>query len=133
MHSYAERDRYAELNEAAPSTWLEKEQGGTRKSKVWLWGGIVVAGILIIAGIVAGVVISQGKKGSSSSSGGGSKGGGVVSNPNDPSDFTKNDKLHNSFYGFAYTPIVNSILVHDCFYCNLTFLTLGRYPSRLRS
>lgn len=81
----------------------------------------VVLGVAAIGGIVAGVVVSQVHKNSSgagnssasvsgSGSGSGSSSGNStgLSDPNDPSNFQKNSALHNSFWGFAYTPQVST-------------------------
>jgi hypothetical protein len=81
----------------------------------------VVLGVAAIGGIVAGVVVSQVHKNSSgagnssasvsgSGSGSGSSSGNstVLSDPNDPSNFQKDSALHNSFWGFAYTPQVST-------------------------
>jgi hypothetical protein len=92
------------------------------KSSKKKWAIIVgvVLGLAAIGGIVAGVVVSQVHKSSSGSnsssasgsgSGGGSSSGNsssVLSDPNDPSNFQKDSALHNSFWGFAYTPQVST-------------------------
>lgn len=39
-----------------------------------------------------------------SSSGNGNSGNNTVFDPNDPSNFAKDARLHRSFYGMAYTP-----------------------------
>ncbi|KZT52945.1 glycoside hydrolase family 17 protein [Calocera cornea HHB12733] len=86
--------------------------------------GIVVVVVAAVAGIVAGVVISRSHSSTSNTSGGGSSGSstgstggtttgalagsaGVVqlTDPNDPSTYVADPRLHNSFYGFAYTPL----------------------------
>ena len=113
MRSYADRDReqYAAMNEETgamnPSSsdalaWQEKEP--RPRSKFWLWGTVAVIAAAAIAGIVAGVLLSQHKSSSSSTVPGGSSG--TNSSSSNPSSFTKNPALKNSFYGFAYTPIV---------------------------
>lgn len=91
-------------------------EGGSKR-KWWITGGILA--LLAIGGIVAGVVVSQvhkgsGSKGTSSSdatsgtgTGSGSSGNGTVSLGSDPSVFTKDDRLHQSFWAFAYTPQVS--------------------------
>lgn len=68
--------------------------------KKWIWLGALLALVAIIAGAVAGVLISKNK--SSASNG---VTGAVQSDSNDPSVFTKNPSLHKSFYGLCYTPL----------------------------
>ena len=76
-------------------------------------GSIVGLIVLIAIGVTVGVVVSKnnskekpntstgsGSSNSSSSTGSGSN----TTNSNDPSVFTKDDRLHRSFYGMAYTP-----------------------------
>lgn len=89
-----------------PSQWLEKEQGSTKKSKWVLWTAVGVGALLIIGGIVAGIAISHSKKGSSNASTGSKNS--TTSTSGDPSKFTKNPDLKQSFYGFGYTPVVSS-------------------------
>jgi hypothetical protein len=74
------------------------------KKKWWIIGGVIV-GLAAIGGIVAGVVISQTKNKSGSGSTGSSSAGdkSVLSNPNDPSVFDKDSRLHQSMWGMAYT------------------------------
>ena len=58
------------------------------------------------------------RKGSSSSSGGGTSGGSgggssvTQTDAHDPSKFTKDANLHQSFYGIAYTP--TGSIVPEC-------------------
>jgi exo-beta-1,3-glucanase (GH17 family) len=75
-------------------------------------GGLV--GLALLAAIGIGVGVSLGTKhkpSTTTSVGNGGNNGGkdnngttTQTNPNDPSQFTKNPNLSNSFYGFAYTP-----------------------------
>jgi exo-beta-1,3-glucanase (GH17 family) len=74
-------------------------------------GSLVAVLGLIIIGVVAGVVVSNSHKKSSNLSSTGkssssSSGSSVVNqtDPNDPSTFTKDSRLKQSFYGLAYTP-----------------------------
>jgi hypothetical protein len=109
MHNYEDRnqDPYVPMEESyaneASSHWLEKEQSDQKRSKWVLWGAVALGAVLIIGGIIAGIAISTSRKHSTSSSGGSNNSG------SDPSKFDKNPNLHNSFYGFAYTPLVRSI------------------------
>lgn len=88
--------------------------GGWSNKKKWIVGGVIL-GVLAVAGIVAGVVVSQTRgKGSSGGSGSGSSGSGSggdgtveQTDPNDPSTFTKDSRLHQSFWAMAYTPQVS--------------------------
>lgn len=73
--------------------------------------------MVIAVGVAVGVTVSNNnkKKGGSSnlSSSSSSNGTGVVqSDPNDPSSFTKDSRLKQSFYGLAYTPA--NTLYPDC-------------------
>jgi hypothetical protein len=85
---------------------------GTSNKKKWIIGGVVL-GVLAIAGIVAGVVVSQMNKksgGSGSSSDSGSSGSGSGNGTTDlsnPSQFDKDSRLHQSFWAIAYTPEVS--------------------------
>ena len=76
--------------------------------KKWIIGGVIL-GILAIAGIVAGVVVSQ-TKGKSGSSGDGNSssgsGNGTSTDLSNPSVFDKDSRLHKSFWAMAYTPEV---------------------------
>ncbi|KAF5342436.1 hypothetical protein D9611_001488 [Ephemerocybe angulata] len=91
--------------DSGPSPWLQQQQKREKRSKLLIWGLVVaVVGIAII-GIVIGVVVSKNKnKNSSSSSSSSSKGIVKQTDPNDPSTFVKDSRLHQSFYGLAYTP-----------------------------
>lgn len=76
-----------------------------------LIGGIVI-GVAAVIGIIAGVVVSQLNKNKNSgnsslnSTSSSSGGNATLSNPGDPSQFTKDARLKQSFWGFAYTPNV---------------------------
>jgi hypothetical protein len=69
-------------------------------------GSVVALLGLIAIGVAVGVVVSKNNSKSSSSSSSHSSGGSTVpqTNPNDPSTFVKDARLHQSFYGLAYTP-----------------------------
>ncbi|KAF6759952.1 glycoside hydrolase family 17 protein [Ephemerocybe angulata] len=89
--------------DSGPSPWLQQQQKREKRSKLLIWGLVVaVVGIAII-GIVIGVVVSKNKNKNSSSS---SSSSSIVkqTDPNDPSTFVKDSRLHQSFYGLAYTP-----------------------------
>ncbi|WVF68708.1 hypothetical protein IAT40_003480 [Kwoniella sp. CBS 6097] len=81
-------------------------QGRSRK-KWFIIGGVIA--LLAVIGIVVGVVVSQVNKNkdggnSSSNSNTSSSGNGTLTSGGDPSKFDKDDRLHQSFWGFAYTP-----------------------------
>ncbi|TRM64413.1 glycoside hydrolase family 17 protein [Schizophyllum amplum] len=61
--------------------------------------GLLVAGA--VAGIIAGVLVSRKNSSSSSAS---SSSSNSSSSSSDPSNFDKDENLHVSFYGIAYTP-----------------------------
>ncbi|KAK8858895.1 hypothetical protein IAR55_003126 [Kwoniella newhampshirensis] len=94
-----------------PSTFTDTRPARSgNKRKMLIWGGAIL-GVLALIGIIVGVVVSQVKKnnnssGNSSGSSASTNGtnGSTLSNPNDPSKFAKDSNLHQSFWGFAYTP-----------------------------
>ncbi|KAF6762137.1 glycoside hydrolase family 17 protein [Ephemerocybe angulata] len=97
---------------------MDAGKARSRKSKFIIIGSVVGLLVLAAIGIAVGVTVSNNNKknastsGSSSSSSSGSGGnsntgsttGGTKSDPNDPSNFTKDPNLHQAFYGMAYTP-----------------------------
>ena len=90
-----------------------------------LVGGIALV-LLIVVGVTVGVVVSKNKKHNTGlSSNGSGSGAGTPNNPvnqtnpNDPSTFQKDPRLHRSFYGIAYEP--EGSLLPDC------GNSLGRY------
>lgn len=117
-----QRNNYTNMeadNEWKPDNrWQEKAAAKGRRSKwivsrtCWLVDlcshrpqaiGSVIALIgLIAVGVAVGVTLA--KKNSSKSSS--STSGSTVkqTDPNDPSTFVKDSRLHQSFYGLAYTP-----------------------------
>jgi len=99
------RAQYTEPAYQPPNAWLEKTESGSKRSK-WIVIGSVVALLGLIAiGVAVGVVVSRNNSKSSKSSSNSSSGSPVSqTNPNDPSTFVKDSRLHQSFYGFAYTP-----------------------------
>lgn len=92
--------------------WSEK-QASPRRSKWLLWGAIGVGAVLILGGVIAGIVIGTSHK--SNSNNDSNNGGNGTSGSSDPSKFDKNPNLKNSFYGFAYTPIVSLLNWHTFF------------------
>lgn len=81
---------------------------------------VAVVGIIIVA-VVVGVVVSNNNKknnnlstssSSDSSTGASANATTQQTNPNDPSSFTKDSTLHQSFYGMAYTPVGSQL--PDC-------------------
>jgi exo-beta-1,3-glucanase (GH17 family) len=96
------------------AAWTADAAKRTKRSKMMMiGGGLALIGIIIIAVVVGVVVSKNNSKNSKTLSTSGSSGGGSSSNsnstvtqtnPNDPSTFVKNPKLHQSFWGMAYTP-----------------------------
>lgn len=116
------RESYAgsepKLGAYAPgAAWMEPNRPKSSKRK-WVYIGIAiaVAGVIIIAVTVGVVVVNNSKKNknlsTSSSSSGASPNATVQGDPNDPSKFTKDSNLHQSFYGIAYTPVGSQL--PDC-------------------
>lgn len=82
-------------------------RAGKSNKKKWIIGGVIL-GVLAVIAIVVGVVVSQtvGKSDSNGSGSSSGSGSGTVeqTDPDDPSTFTKDDRLHQSFWAMAYTP-----------------------------
>lgn len=88
---------------------FDERPAGKSNKKKWIIGGVIL-GVLAIAGIVAGVVVSQTKGKSSGSSGSGSSSSGngtTTTDLSNPSKFDKDSRLHQSFWAIAYTPEVS--------------------------
>ncbi|KAJ3878977.1 glycoside hydrolase family 17 protein [Lentinula edodes] len=85
----------------------EKSRDGRRK--LWVLGALSALVIAIVLAIILGVVLSR-KSSSSSSSTSSSSGNDTISG--DPSQFTKDARLKQSFWGIAYTP--EGTLYPDC-------------------
>ncbi|EAL17237.1 hypothetical protein CNBN0640 [Cryptococcus deneoformans B-3501A] len=103
-----------------PTTSFEDvaAQQKARSRKRWfIIGGIILA-VAAVVGIVVGVVVSQVNKNdddnssNSSSNGTSSSGNGTLTVGSDPSTFEKDSRLHQVFWGFAYTP--NDVQLPDC-------------------
>ncbi|PWO00414.1 glycoside hydrolase [Tilletiopsis washingtonensis] len=110
----AQRDRYMQRREleagaaagagaAAVYGYGEKagrSGAGPSRRKWWIIGGLVLL-VVAVAGTVAGVMVSRNSSSSSKNV------AGVVqtSDPNDPSSFSKNPALKQSFWGMCYTPL----------------------------
>ncbi|BEJ10712.1 hypothetical protein CspHIS471_0101340 [Cutaneotrichosporon sp. HIS471] len=94
---------------AKEQNYAYDEKPKSRKKWWWIIGALIV--IAAIVAVVVAVVLTQtGKKsgGSSSGSGSGSKSGSsdgtTLKDPNDPSNFDKDPRLHQVFWGMAYQP-----------------------------
>ena len=91
-----------------------EEAARAKRNRMWKIGGIIFA-ILAIIAIVVGVTVSQVTKkntnNNASSSGGnsGSNEGNMNGTTGSASNFAKDSRLHQSFWGIAYTP-QNAIL-----------------------
>ncbi|KAF5379591.1 hypothetical protein D9757_009284 [Collybiopsis confluens] len=86
---------------------VQEKNRSSRSRRRWIIGGIAVVGVAALVGIVAGVIVSRTKSSSSSSS---SSNDDTISS--DPSRFTKDSSLKQSFWGIAYTP--EGTLYPDC-------------------
>ncbi|KAF8589447.1 glycoside hydrolase family 17 protein [Ramaria rubella] len=96
---------YSNLDASGSNLWQEKEKSRSRRSKWIVIGSLVALALLIGVGVGVGVSVAKNSKKNSSSNNADSNGAGVVqSDPNDPSNFSKDPRLHQSFYGIAYTP-----------------------------
>ena len=92
-------------------------------------GGLALIGVIIIA-VVVGVVVSKNNSKNKTLATSGSSGGSssnsnssvTQTNPNDPSTFVKNPKLHQSFWGMAYTPAGSQL--PDCGNSLCAFISL---------
>jgi len=89
-------DRRGEF-EQTNTAWMEKAPQKSKKSRYFVIGGLVLAALIAI-GVALGVVLSRKKSSSSTSSDISS------SSSSDPSNFEKDPRLIQSFYGIAYTP-----------------------------
>jgi hypothetical protein len=98
---------YSDLEHESP--WLEKQERSSRWSQWLIRGALVGAIVLIAVGVTVGVVVSKKHTSNSLISNNNKTAGVVNSSSTDPSQFTKDPRLHNSFYGFAYTPYVRRI------------------------
>jgi len=93
---------------------LEKQQKSRRRSRLIVILSVLALIVLVTVGVVAGILVSKNnsKEKSGGSTKAGSTGGSTPSagtvpgtdTSGDPSVFAKDDRLHQSFYGFAYTP-----------------------------
>ncbi|KAL1666915.1 glycoside hydrolase family 17 protein [Schizophyllum commune] len=96
MHNIDREWEDADATKASP--WAAGAREKPNKSRrCWVGVALLIAGA--VAGIVAGVLVSRNNSSSSKSN--------LASNSSssgDPSDFDKDENLHVSFYGIAYTP-----------------------------
>lgn len=84
---------------------------GKGKRKFWYWTGGVLLLVALIIGVVVGVVVAKGKKDGKSASASSASTSATLSDPDDPSSFAKDDRLHQSFWAIAYTPQVCFLVV----------------------
>lgn len=101
---------------------LDESKARNKKARWLVLGSVLGLVVLIAIGVTVGVVVSKNNKSSTKSSGSNSSSGGTKgdsANPggdidlSDPSQFKKDDRLHKSFYGMAYTPH-NALLDFGC-------------------
>jgi exo-beta-1,3-glucanase (GH17 family) len=113
MSSDPRNNSYTHLaDNGKPSEWLEKQQSGSRRSKLLLVGALVTLLVLIGVGVGVGVSVSSknrtatGGNNSNSNNNSNTNSSDPVSqsDPNDPSTFKKDSRLKQSFYGMAYSP-----------------------------
>lgn len=106
---------YPISNEPTTFENVAAQQKARSKKRWFVIGGIILA-VAAVVGIVVGVVVSQvnknhngnGSKGSNNSSNStSSSGNGTLTIGGDPSTFQKDSRLHQVFWGFAYTPNVS--------------------------
>ncbi|OWZ28031.1 glucan 1,3-beta-glucosidase [Cryptococcus neoformans] len=109
---------YPVSNEPTTSFEDVAAQQKARSRKRWfIIGGIILA-VAAVVGIVVGVVVSQVNKNDDdnnsnrSSNSTSSSGNGTLTIGSDPSTFEKDSRLHQVFWGFAYTP--NDVQLPDC-------------------
>ncbi|OCF75503.1 glucan 1,3-beta-glucosidase [Kwoniella mangroviensis CBS 8886] len=102
-------EEYYPMTDKSEGFTQTSPRGRGGKRKWFIIGGIV--GMLALIGIIVGVVVSQVNKNnnnnnnsSNSSNSGSGNSTTTIKNENDPSDFDKDSRLHQSFWGFAYTP-----------------------------
>ncbi|WWC96433.1 hypothetical protein V866_003301 [Kwoniella sp. B9012] len=102
-------EEYYPMTDKSEGFTQTSPRGRGGKRKWFIIGGIV--GVLALIGILVGVVVSQvnkNKNNNNNSSNSSNSGSGnsttTIKNENDPSDFDKDSRLHQSFWGFAYTP-----------------------------
>lgn len=88
---------------------MANPESATRRRKWIIIGSVIGLVALIAIGVGVGVGVSRSNSnnsGSSSTSGNSasSDGGTTQTDPNDPSTFVRDSRLHQSFWGMAYTP-----------------------------
>lgn len=94
----AARERWMQRQDEQYGSTGYNEKGNGKSSRKWWWIGGVALVVIAAIGIGAGVAVARSK-------GSKDKAKGVVtSDKNDPSKFTKDSRLHKSFYGMCYTP-----------------------------
>ncbi|KAJ7762001.1 glycoside hydrolase family 17 protein [Mycena maculata] len=89
---------------AQNNAWLEKSATKSSGRPKWMILGAVGLLALIGAGVAIAVVLIKKNQDSSSSSSSSSASSSSSNSSSDPSIFTKNPALVQSFYGIAYTP-----------------------------
>ncbi|ORY31807.1 glycoside hydrolase superfamily [Naematelia encephala] len=79
-----------------------------RSKKAWYWIGGVALAIIVLVAVVVGVVVGKDRSGKGNNNdavkSGDTNSTSTLSNSTDPSQFTKDSRLHQSFWAIAYTP-----------------------------
>nr|XP_031858562.1 uncharacterized protein CI109_006085 [Kwoniella shandongensis]KAA5525634.1 hypothetical protein CI109_006085 [Kwoniella shandongensis] len=113
-HQNVPSESYYPMSDPAPFPETRPPRSTSRR-KALIWGGAIL-GVLALIGIIVGVAVSQVKKNNSNSNSnsnasnsGSSSNGTVLQDADDPSHFDKDSNLHQSFWGFAYTPALAQV------------------------
>ncbi|ODN93554.1 glucan 1,3-beta-glucosidase [Cryptococcus wingfieldii CBS 7118] len=95
------------------TTWedMAAQQAARKKKRLWIIAGVLLA-VAAVAAIVIGVVVSQTNQSSDNDGSTNSGSNGTLTIGDDASVFEKDSRLHQSFWGFAYTP--QSVLLPWC-------------------
>jgi exo-beta-1,3-glucanase (GH17 family) len=97
QHFGDRRGEFAPVND----TWMEKTSSRNKKIR---WLVIVALGLAVLGGVAAAIAVTVSKRTSSGTNSNDSSNSVVNETNNDPSQFEKDPRLIQSFYGIAYTP-----------------------------
>ena len=93
-------EKRASMGSSKSAPGFPEPKSGKKKAVILT---AIILGIIIVAAVVVGVVVTQLKKKNSDSSS--SSSGSKTKISADPSNFSKDSRLHQSFYGMCYTPL----------------------------